>query len=806
MESKIKKYELNQNGKKYILSIQIYEDKLRFACIEYYQEKQSIFIGEFTLTSLMQISSIFSNLTEISKALEIFDSLILNQKVNIQLKENFLYLNILIKKENSTDEKFSIKLILFNGIKSENNIQITEKKVITTTNISSNNYNLTTDNNINKNELYSPITQNKENEEKYTQEINDQFIKSPIINNETKEHQLINTSENINLATNEQLIQSSNINTNINVTSTNQDQLILSPNHLTNVNSEENQYIQTSGEINAISNEEYIQSSQEQNINSQNIGYSQEKKDIQITNVNGNSSEDNYIQQFLQSSGTTSSQEQYITDQSPLNIEEYLKSQQNTNTDQQYMQDYNINLTEQNKQISDINNIQINQATTTKAESQYIQQPNEIITNINSYESYFQQPTSNISTTENAYIQSVQQPKTISSNTTTTQTNYVQIPTTKITTQKQYIIQNQPLESQTVNYNISQNQVKKTKKIKTEKIVLSLLPQPREEPVQPKIEETNYEASAQIYEPAQPQPQIIVQDNPELDNLRAENARLKEEIRILKSNTIIKSEISNNNQEILLLREEIERLRLELTRFGEYKLEKEDEINMLNIKIQTLLNKQKELERMNADLREYIEKLKKIKSGSEDVQKGESLTIQDTRLEIIRGDIIENPKELELLTRRMCNQKYKKISLNLLYKAIFDSDKASVFHKKCDSANCSLVLVRSANGKRFGGFTSCNWQGNSIEKKDENAFIFSLDKLKIYNVIEGEDAIGCYPSFGPVFLGCQIRIYDNFFKNGGTTFEKGLNYDTEEDFELTGGLKKFDIKDIEVYSVELFAQ
>ena len=30
-----------------------------------------------------------------------------------------------------------------------------------------------------------------------------------------------------------------------------------------------------------------------------------------------------------------------------------------------------------------------------------------------------------------------------------------------------------------------------------------------------------------------------------------------------------------------------------------------------------------------------------------------------------------------------------------------------------------------------------------------------------------------------------------------------MNYDTQEDFELTGGLKKFDIKEIEVYSVEL---
>ena len=264
--------------------------------------------------------------------------------------------------------------------------------------------------------------------------------------------------------------------------------------------------------------------------------------------------------------------------------------------------------------------------------------------------------------------------------------------------------------------------MKKTKKIKTEKIVLSLLPQPKEEPVQPIIEETNYESSAQIYEPIkQPEiqtPQIIVQDNPELNNLRAENARLKEEIELLR-----------NQMNVYI--EENKTLKSKLSRFEEYKLSKEDEINMLNIKIQTLLSKLKELEKMNSDLRAYIEKLQQIKSGSEDVHQGESLTIQDTRLEIIRGDIIESPKELELLTRRMCNNQYKKISLNLLYKAIIDSDKASVFHKKCDSAQCTLVLVRSGNGKRFGGFTSCNWQGNSIEKKDNNAFIFSLDKLKI---------------------------------------------------------------------------
>ena len=42
-----------------------------------------------------------------------------------------------------------------------------------------------------------------------------------------------------------------------------------------------------------------------------------------------------------------------------------------------------------------------------------------------------------------------------------------------------------------------------------------------------------------------------------------------------------------------------------------------------------------------------------------------------------------------------------------------------------------------------------------------------------------------------------------FFKKGGSTFEKGMNYDTNEDFELTGGLKNFDVKEIEVYGIEL---
>ena len=155
-------------------------------------------------------------------------------------------------------------------------------------------------------------------------------------------------------------------------------------------------------------------------------------------------------------------------------------------------------------------------------------------------------------------------------------------------------------------------------------------------------------------------------------------------------------------------------------------------------------------------------------------------------------------EELELIIRKI-NKSSTKITLNLLYKASVDNDKASEFHKRCNKAKCTLVLIETDKGKRFGGYTSCSWKGKCLDKKDNEAFVFSLDKMKVYSVIPGENAIGCYPKFGPIFLGCQIRIYDNAFTKGGSTFKKGLNYNTEEDYELTGGDRLFNIKDITIF-------
>jgi DNA repair exonuclease SbcCD ATPase subunit len=407
----------------------------------------------------------------------------------------------------------------------------------------------------------------------------------------------------------------------------------------------------------------------------------------------------------------------------------------------------------------------------------------------------------------------------------------------------------------------------KSRKTRVDKLTLSLKPQVENETNEqastflqsnnyesPRIDnnniiETNYQSNEKIYSSSPTQNDIINNEkdkiienlkneinrlNLEISQLHGQNDLLRQENENLKlKNQFIKNtQDGNQSKEIIFRKEkesyikEIENLRNQLGKlneFEEYKRMKEEEISLLKTQIEELLSNQKRIEdfanqkqREIDELNLYIEELLNKQKQSEyeyqnmlrQTQQRETnmedqmLSIQDTRLEVVKGDIIQNTKELELLTRKI-SKNNRKITLNLLYKATVDSDKAQAFHNKCDSVNNSLVLVKSANGKRFGGYTTCNWSGDSIDKKDENAFVFSLDKMKIYDIIPGEDAIGCYPKYGPVFLGCQIRIFDNFFSNGGTTFEKGMNYNTEEDYELSGGLNKFEVKEIEVYNVQL---
>ena len=287
----------------------------------------------------------------------------------------------------------------------------------------------------------------------------------------------------------------------------------------------------------------------------------------------------------------------------------------------------------------------------------------------------------------------------------------------------------------------------------------------------------------------------------ELNMLRAKVAELSSMQNQLGELNNLKAQIGQINlmkqqmDELNMLRAKVDELNKAKMAEGAQKEEKE-----------ALKRKLEELEKLKMQYEQEIRTLREKKTTTTQVQESSGLQQKQLLFEektqqiSVKGDIIHTTEELELITRNI-NKAHKKITLNLLYKATVDGDKAEAFHEKCDQAGSSLVLVETDKGKRFGGFTTCSWAGNCVDKKDEDAFVFSLDKMMVYENIPDEDAIGCYPKFGPIFLGCQIRIYDNAFTKGGTTFEKGLNYNIQENYELNGGERIFGVKEIEVYEV-----
>ena len=298
----------------------------------------------------------------------------------------------------------------------------------------------------------------------------------------------------------------------------------------------------------------------------------------------------------------------------------------------------------------------------------------------------------------------------------------------------------------------------------------------------------------------------------ENENLRKELKQFKEQYDKLKNEyTSFKKEIPSiqeQNKELLKIKETYESqipiLQNNLEQINNESLIKENN-SLKNSQTKSQPNEE-EINNLMEELNSYRIKAQEnelLKKQLEDLQYQIQMMQErqeDEDVKEVKGDIIHDMNELEMITKKI-NKENKRIIINLLYKASADSDSAAVFHEKCDSANNTIVLVETKDGKRFGGYTTQSWRGNCIDKPDTDAFIFSFDKMKTYDNIPGDDAIGCYPKFGPIFLGCQIKIFDNAFTKGGTTFEKELNFNTEEDYELTGGSRTFDVKDIEVYEV-----
>ena len=271
----------------------------------------------------------------------------------------------------------------------------------------------------------------------------------------------------------------------------------------------------------------------------------------------------------------------------------------------------------------------------------------------------------------------------------------------------------------------------------------------------------------------------------------------------------------SNNYDMDKLLEKISTLEKEnneLLRFKLNHLEEENKILKKNNEILTENIKKQGNQIMK--LSSEINELKKNILKSPQNAKNQKNTEINPPKKSENSKIFEEPFEYELIYKEISSRLNKQVkNLKILYKASKDGDSPNIFHNKCDDILNTVCIYKSSKNRRFGGFTAQKWNSALGEYvNDKNAFLFSLDKKKIYPINPRKFAIFCSPNCGPSFGGemCEIEVFGNEFlkkkKSAKTIESEGNSYNYFKDenaLSEDGKGEGLELVEIEVYEVIL---
>jgi hypothetical protein len=261
---------------------------------------------------------------------------------------------------------------------------------------------------------------------------------------------------------------------------------------------------------------------------------------------------------------------------------------------------------------------------------------------------------------------------------------------------------------------------------------------------------------------------------------------IKFELEIMFKKHEIEIELISKDKNIELIEKEIKELK-----------EENKELKINNNKIQ---EENKELKKRIENLEIEIKEIKKILNTDFNINK----------LNNNISDIIMNENEFKLINLGIKYRLNKKVKgLKKLYQALIDGDDVINFHSKCDNIPNTLVLIKSEGNRRFGGFTSIPWTSPEKDefKDDPNAFLFSLDKQRIYSYVKNGKAIYNNKNYGPWFGFRDIYIYQHCIEEKGLytgesrTDYSSYNYNGDKNALSEGNNSSIYAADYEVFQV-----
>ena len=238
-----------------------------------------------------------------------------------------------------------------------------------------------------------------------------------------------------------------------------------------------------------------------------------------------------------------------------------------------------------------------------------------------------------------------------------------------------------------------------------------------------------------------------------------------------------------------------------------FKLEKDNDFSLLNYIIlkenlsQVLqeINKLKEklyiLEKDNFELKKDNFELKK------EIENIKNILIKKNQLDEINNKI-------ENLNSLICNEEDNKLIKNyinsnqlikaeLLYRLSRDGNSIKKFHELCDNKGATLVLYRTQNGMKLGGFSPLSWDTNTGGyKNDWDTFVFSLTRKEKYPKNSRSYSIYCTSSYGPYFKHFGIEENMEIFKIDLNSTFQGL-----EKVSNTGNT--YNLNEVEIFKITI---
>ena len=160
---------------------------------------------------------------------------------------------------------------------------------------------------------------------------------------------------------------------------------------------------------------------------------------------------------------------------------------------------------------------------------------------------------------------------------------------------------------------------------------------------------------------------------------------------------------------------------------------------------------------------------------------------------------------VKLFKEKNPDYKNKNIQLKLIYSASKDGQNYTNCHSKCNNVPNTFSLITTKKGNKFGFFRSIAIDGQGPWKADNNAFFISFDKNKIYPTKSNQNSISfdncCFIQTKPFVLIGNILTdkYSCCDKSKMNEYFEGFT----EDYELNDGERDFYVKEFEVYKLEI---